>query len=114
MDFISSEDKSGDAKNKTHFAVVMEYMPHTLEDVMRKGVLSSKQGPEVIKEIMRQLFSGLEFLHRSSIIHRDIKPSNILISEDGLVKLVDFGIAKSLETKALHLTMTGEVVGTPK
>ena len=55
MDFISSEDKSGDAKNKTHFAVVMEYMPHTLEDVMRKGVLSSKQGPEVIKEIMRQL-----------------------------------------------------------
>ena len=110
MDFISSEDKGCDAKNKTHFAVVMEYIPHTLEDVMRKGVLSSKQGPEVIKEIMRQLFSGLEFLHRSSIIHRDIKPSNILVSmrkpsmntcpyesEPILtLKLIDFSISKVL------------------
>jgi len=64
--------------------------------------------------IFSQVCDALTAVHQHHIVHRDIKPSNIVIAENGMVKLVDFGIAKSVGSKALHLTMTGEVVGTPK
>ncbi len=64
--------------------------------------------------IFAQVCDALTGVHESNIVHRDIKPGNILIAENGMVKLVDFGIAKILNGKALNLTMSGEVVGTPK
>ncbi|GEM_PF-852759 len=54
---------------------------------------------------------GLEYTHSRNIIHRDIKPSNILLSHDGDVKLIDFGIAK--DDISTRLTLTGMIVGTP-
>ena len=54
---------------------------------------------------------GLEYTHSQGIIHRDIKPSNILISRQGDVKLIDFGIAK--DDVSAKLTLTGMIVGTP-
>ncbi|NOX90365.1 MAG: protein kinase [Calditrichaeota bacterium] len=54
---------------------------------------------------------GLEYTHSRNIIHRDIKPSNILISFDGDVKLIDFGIAR--DDLSTRLTLTGMIVGTP-
>ena len=54
---------------------------------------------------------GLEYAHRHSIIHRDIKPANIRVLEDGSVKIMDFGIAKSLATSS-NLTQTGITLGT--
>ncbi|MBS2008124.1 MAG: protein kinase [Cyanobacteria bacterium SZAS TMP-1] len=65
-------------------------------------------------DIFYQVCDALSVVHDNGIIHRDIKPSNIVVADDGLVKLVDFGIAKSLNKKQMNLTMTGEVVGTPK
>jgi serine/threonine protein kinase len=65
-------------------------------------------------KVFCQVCDALTAVHERHMVHRDIKPSNIVISEKGLVKLVDFGIAKSADSKALNLTMTGEVVGTPK
>jgi DNA-binding NarL/FixJ family response regulator/tRNA A-37 threonylcarbamoyl transferase component Bud32 len=65
-------------------------------------------------DIFCQVCDALTAVHNRDIIHRDIKPSNIVISEDGNVKLVDFGIAKSVDANAMNLTMAGEVVGTPK
>ncbi|MCB0283285.1 MAG: serine/threonine protein kinase [Calditrichaeota bacterium] len=61
----------------------------------------------VILEIAR----GLEYTHNQNIIHRDIKPSNILISHEGNVKLIDFGVAK--DDTNTQLTVTGLIVGTP-
>lgn len=54
---------------------------------------------------------GLEYTHNQNIIHRDIKPSNIIVSHEGNVKLIDFGVAK--DDTDTRLTMTGLIVGTP-
>ena len=62
-------------------------------------------------EVLMAIAEGLEYAHNASIIHRDIKPSNIRILENGAVKIMDFGIAKSLET-ASNLTQTGITLGT--
>ncbi|HXM78336.1 MAG TPA: serine/threonine-protein kinase [Thermoanaerobaculia bacterium] len=62
-------------------------------------------------EILMAITEGLAYAHKHSIIHRDIKPSNIRILEDGSVKIMDFGIAKSLLSES-SLTQTGITLGT--
>src|SRR6476659_9154018 len=62
-------------------------------------------------EILMSITDGLGYAHKNSIIHRDIKPSNIRILEDGSVKIMDFGIAKSLLSES-SLTQTGITLGT--
>lgn len=62
-------------------------------------------------EILMAIADGLEYAHQSSVIHRDIKPSNIRILENGTVKIMDFGIAKSLLSES-SLTQTGITLGT--
>jgi len=61
--------------------------------------------------IIMEIAHGLEYTHNQNIIHRDIKPSNILISHEGSVKLIDFGVAK--DDTNVRLTLTGLIVGTP-
>lgn len=61
--------------------------------------------------IALEIAHGLEYTHNQNIIHRDIKPSNILISHEGNVKLIDFGVAK--DDTNTQLTVTGLIVGTP-
>lgn len=65
--------------------------------------------PEVI-EISLQIASALKAAHDTGIVHRDLKPSNLMISQDGVVKLADFGVAHVFATT--RLTRTGGVVGT--
>jgi Tol biopolymer transport system component len=67
--------------------------------------------------IALQCASSLEATHRAGVIHRDIKPENIMLRPDGLVKVVDFGLARMLEPRAddlLERTQTGSVMGTPR
>lgn len=89
------------------YYIVMEYV----EGKHLKGLLK-KRGkltlPEVI-DIMVQVTSGLSVAHDSYIIHRDIKPQNIMILENGLVKLTDFGIAVAMNST--QLTQTNSVMG---
>jgi len=62
-------------------------------------------------EILMAICDGLGYAHQHSIVHRDIKPANIRILEDGSVKIMDFGIAKSLQAES-NLTQTGITLGT--
>ncbi len=62
-------------------------------------------------EILMAIADGLGYAHTASIIHRDVKPANVRILEDGTVKVMDFGIAKSLQSES-NLTQTGITLGT--
>lgn len=89
------------------YYIVMEYVEgKTLKSLVKKrGALTL---PEVI-DIMTQLTSAIACAHDSNIIHRDIKPQNVLIKEDGIVKITDFGIAMALNSN--ELTQTNSVMG---
>ncbi len=90
--------------------IVMEYIRgQTLRDILKiNGALSQKDA----EQIMLGMLSALEYSHRMGIIHRDIKPGNIMISEQGDVKVMDFGIARALDDSSATMTQNQGVVGT--
>src|SRR5215471_3949003 len=89
--------------------IVQEFL--TGEDLDKKIKRSETLPLHRRIEILMAIADGLGYAHRHSIIHRDIKPAHIRILEDGSVKIMDFGIAKSLAT-AGNLTQTGITLGT--
>lgn len=90
-----------------NYYIVMEYIDgKTLKQLLQKrGALTLN---EVI-DIMTQLTDGLSHAHEAYIIHRDIKPQNIMIEDNGLIKITDFGIAMALNST--QLTQTNSVMG---
>lgn len=65
-------------------------------------------------DIMAQVCSALAYAHRQGMIHRDVKPANVIVQRDGLVKLLDFGIARAGQQPVdKSMTRTGTLVGTP-
>ena len=89
------------------YFIVMEYIDgKNLKDLIKKrGKLTVTE----VVDIMSQIADGLSIAHDSYIIHRDIKPQNIMILENGLVKITDFGIAMAMN--ATQLTQTNSVMG---
>jgi serine/threonine-protein kinase len=87
--------------------IVLERLPgQNLADVLaRNGPLS----PGHVRAIMHDVLSALEAAHASGVLHRDIKPANILFTQQGGVKIADFGVAKSADTPQ---TLTNRVFGT--
>ncbi|MCG5212337.1 Stk1 family PASTA domain-containing Ser/Thr kinase [Streptosporangium sp. KLBMP 9127] len=86
----------------------MEYVPgRTLRDVLRER---GRLGPREALEIMIPVLAALGSAHQSGLVHRDMKPENVLLSDDGRVKVVDFGLARAVE--ASNQTRTGVMIGT--
>jgi len=88
--------------------IVMEYVDgQTLRDVLRDG---RKILPERALSIVADVLSALDYSHRQGIIHRDIKPANVMLTPDGQVKVMDFGIARAIADASV--TQTAAVIGT--
>ncbi len=89
--------------------LAMEYVPgRTLRDILHEfGPLS----PEQALVILEPVLEGLAAAHTAGFVHRDIKPENVLISDDGRVKVADFGLARALSTSRSKATQ-GMIIGT--
>ncbi|GIE96385.1 Stk1 family PASTA domain-containing Ser/Thr kinase [Paractinoplanes rishiriensis] len=90
--------------------IVMEFVNgRTLKEVLAEEQrLQARRALEIIADIC----AALEFSHRHGIIHRDIKPGNVMITQNGQVKVMDFGIARALASGATTMTQTSAVIGT--
>ncbi|MBM7806627.1 serine/threonine-protein kinase [Geodermatophilus bullaregiensis] len=90
--------------------IVMEYVEgETLRDVLRReGVLP----PERAMSLAADTCAALDFSHRNGIVHRDVKPGNVMITPQGTVKVMDFGIARAVSDSAATMTSTAAVIGT--
>jgi serine/threonine-protein kinase len=88
----------------------MEYVEgETLRDVLRReGYLS----PERAMSLSADICGALDFSHRNGIVHRDVKPGNVMITPQGSVKVMDFGIARAVSDSAATMTSTAAVIGT--
>ncbi len=89
--------------------IVMEYVEgRTLRDIVKtEGPLDERRATEVIADVC----AALDFSHRHGIIHRDVKPANVMITSNGAVKVMDFGIARAL-ADGQGVTQTAAVIGT--
>jgi len=94
-----------------HNYLVMELLPsgETLKDKIKAGVDS-----QYALSIVRQVATALKVAHEKNIVHRDIKPDNIMFRADGSVVLMDFGVARSVDTAATQMTQAGLIIGTPQ
>ncbi|MFN8176298.1 MAG: serine/threonine-protein kinase [bacterium] len=104
---VTIHDVDRDEKVGLDF-IAMEYVAGaSLQELISTG---AKLPPEQAVDIALQVADALDYAHENGVIHRDIKPANLILREDGVVKITDFGIAR-LSTS--DLTKTGEYVGTP-
>ena len=94
------------------YAISMEYFPsHTLS-----GEIPDNKPMDVAKALQfsRDIATGMTIAHQAGVIHRDLKPANILVNDEGLLKIVDFGVAAAAASGDTQLTKTGYVIGSPK
>ncbi len=96
---------------ENHCYIVMERLHESLVERV-KFKPDSRLHPIEAFKIIRQVAGALYYAHGEGFIHRDIKPDNILFRKDGTPVLVDFGIARALDSPA-QLTTTGMIIGTP-
>ncbi len=95
-----------------NYAISMEYFPsHTLgSEIVGDKPLELKRALQFGSDIC----TGMTVAHQVGIVHRDLKPANVLINQEGLLKIVDFGVAAAQREGDTQLTKTGYVIGSPK
>ena len=103
---VSIYDVGHEDENNLYYIVMELVQGKTLKEIINsEGVLSWKWAVN----IAMQIASALELAHKNGIVHRDIKPHNIIITEDGIAKVTDFGIAKAVSNSTI--TAFGTTIG---
>jgi hypothetical protein len=105
---VTIHDALEDPESRSNY-IVMEFIPgRTLESILLAGpALETDRALDII----RQIAEALDYAHHNQIIHRDLKPANILLTDDGRVKITDFGIAKIVAREGAARTVA--IMGTP-
>jgi serine/threonine-protein kinase len=94
------------------YAISMEYFPsHTLGgEIVNNKPMDFKRA----MQFSTDMATGMAVAHQAGVIHRDLKPANILVNDESLLKIVDFGVAAAASSGDTQLTKTGYVIGSPK
>ena len=97
-------------EDQGHVFLAMEYVPgRTLRDLLKER---GRLAPRPALNFMAPVLAALGAAHQAGMVHRDVKPENVLITEDGRVKVADFGLARAVEQSNQGLTRTGTLMGT--
>ncbi len=109
---ISETSDLPDVAGEQLFIVMAYYQGKTLQEKIRQAASVDKSNLSINEslEIAIQIASGLQNAHEKGIVHRDIKPANIIVTDTGIVKIVDFGLAKLIDQTMI--TRIGSTVGT--
>jgi serine/threonine-protein kinase len=90
--------------------IVMEFVDgRTVRDLLIEG---HRLLPERMLEIVSGVLRALEYSHQAGIVHRDIKPGNVMVTRNGDIKVMDFGIARAMSDSQATMTQTAQVIGT--
>ncbi|MEU3598883.1 protein kinase [Streptomyces sp. NPDC006798] len=114
---VSVYDTGEDELNGTLVPyIVMEYVEGRplgsvlQEDIRHYGAMPADRALQVTADVL----AALETSHEFGLVHRDIKPGNVMLNRRGVVKVMDFGIARAMQSGVTSMTQTGMVVGTPQ
>ena len=89
--------------------IVMEYVDgRLLKDIISEGPVEATEAVRIIDGVL----TALEYSHRAGVVHRDIKPGNIMITRNGQVKVMDFGIARAISDSSTTVAQTTAILGT--
>jgi serine/threonine-protein kinase len=100
-----------DADQKSRPYIVMEYLEGQTLDALLKEIHPLPEADAV--KIASRLCEALDHMHKNNVVHRDLKPQNIMICSDGTLRIVDFGIAKSLKMRRITFVGLSPTMGTP-
>jgi serine/threonine protein kinase len=94
--YYSKNDEGKTAQN-----LIFEFCNTNLEEVIQQHKAKEEYIPVAfVRQYMKQIFEGMKYVHHQKVTHRDLKPENILLTEDGTIKICDFGSAKVLDEES--------------
>lgn len=109
--YDTGEDEVIDGAGNTAIVpyIVMEYVEgKTVKDLIRSGSLTAGDAVRITTDVLY----ALGYAHKAGLVHRDIKPGNVMVSVAGVVKVMDFGVAKAVADSSATVAMTAHVMGT--